>query len=68
VLEVRGTGGQAVPQPTSLPPPLPAIGGLKSGHCMCDLHMHMYRYNRAEVISARNRKKSQRFADTGACA
>ncbi len=20
-----------------------------SGHCMCDLHMHMYRYDRAEV-------------------
>jgi hypothetical protein len=22
-----------------------------SGHCMCDLHMHMYRYDRAEVVS-----------------
>ncbi len=21
-----------------------------SGHCMCDLHMHMYRYDRAEVV------------------
>ena len=24
-----------------------------SGHCMCDLHMHMYRYNRAEVVLTR---------------
>jgi hypothetical protein len=22
----------------------------ESGHCMCDLHMHMYRYDRAEVV------------------
>jgi hypothetical protein len=21
-----------------------------SGHCLCDLHMHMYRYDRAEVV------------------
>jgi hypothetical protein len=21
-----------------------------SGHCMCDLHIHMYRYDRAEVV------------------
>ncbi len=21
-----------------------------SGHCMCDLHMHKYRYDRAEVV------------------
>ncbi len=21
-----------------------------SGHCMCDIHMHMYRYDRAEVV------------------
>ncbi len=26
-----------------------------SGHCMCDLHMHMYRYDRAEVVLTRFR-------------
>jgi hypothetical protein len=26
-----------------------------SGHCMCDLHMHIYRYDRAEVVLTRFR-------------
>jgi hypothetical protein len=34
-----------------------------SRHCMCDLHMHMYRYDRAEVVLTRFRSiRFQSFA------